>query len=294
MSGRIRAHGRSDPGAAAGEPLQEWEGGETEHWRERWRVPQLLLLRSVGSTNDAARSLAEAGAAAWTTVIADEQIAGRGRLGRRWQAPAGKALLMSLLLRPPRIPPPILGTMPLRVGLAVAHAIEALTGADARIEWPNDVLVGERKVAGILCEASLTGSSAGFVVVGIGVNVTLVETDFSDDDVRARATSLLLATGRSIGRPSLAGTLLRELRRAASGEVGALHGDIAHDLASRDALRGHLVLDANGERLGIGEGIDPDGALRIRTGDGRLRRLITGSVRAGPIAAPNPERGSAK
>lgn len=272
----------------AAEALRSWEGCSIEHWRESWGLPQLLVFRRVGSTNDIARALAEADAPAGTTVIADEQTTGRGRQGRRWHAPAGKALLMSIVLRPPKRPVPVPATLPLRVGLAVARTIEKLAGIRVGIEWPNDVLVGGRKVAGVLCEAALTGSMPSFVVAGVGLNVALEAVDFADDEVRARATSLLLATGRRLERPALAGTLLHELLHVTAADAGALRGEIARQLATRDALRGRLVLDPTERPLGVGEGIDPDGALRVRTPDGRLQRTRTGSVRVGPPTAAQP------
>lgn len=266
--------------------LARWEGGDVDAWSRRWGVPRLLLFDRVGSTNDIASALARDGAAAGTTVLAEEQSAGRGRHGRRWHAPAGRALLLSTILRPRPATAP--GTLPLRAGIAVARAIESCTGARCGIEWPNDVLVDGRKVAGILCEASLGGDDGGFVVVGIGINVALEEADFPDGEVRRRATSLWLATGRPVDRGRLAGAVLRELMTGPGHDAGQLRGDVAAELARRDTLRGRVVVEPDGRRLGVGDGVDPDGALRLRQPDGSVRRLTAGSVRGASPDDPEP------
>jgi len=150
-----------------------------------------LHLRATTSTNDRARELAQAGAPHGTLVTAGEQSAGRGRQGRVWSAPPGRALLLSLVLRDP---PPLL---PLAAALAVAE----VAGADARIKWPNDVLVDERKVAGILAEArpgdgtqSPSATGTGWAVLGIGLNVAVRIEDLPPE-LHASAGTLGLTPG---------------------------------------------------------------------------------------------------
>ncbi|HKH17093.1 MAG TPA: biotin--[acetyl-CoA-carboxylase] ligase [Solirubrobacteraceae bacterium] len=217
-----------------------------------------LHLRETTSTNDRARALAVAGAPHGTLVTAGAQRAGRGRQGRAWEAPPGRALLLSLLLRSYD---PLL---PLRAGLAVAD----LAGDAALVKWPNDVLVDGRKLAGILVEAQ---SQAGWAVLGIGVNVAVDLADLAPD-VRARAATL--------GRPPEAleatlGELLGHLERRLAEPAA----DCLAALRARDALRDRQVSWAGGE--GAGAGIDDSGALLVRLADGSVRTLDAGEVHLG-------------
>ena len=217
-----------------------------------------LHLRETASTNDRARALAAAGAPHGALVTAGVQTAGRGRQGRTWAGPRGGALLLSLLLRDYD---PLL---PLRAGLAVAD----LAGDDARVKWPNDVLLDGRKLAGILVEAR---GQDGWAVLGIGVNVAV---DLSDlpPDLRDRAASL----GRAPGdlEPAL-GELLRLLER----RLDESPEDSLAALRARDALRDQPVRWADGE--GIGAGIDDTGALLVRLAGGALVTLDAGEVHLG-------------
>lgn len=139
-------------------------------------------------------------------VVAEEQTAGRGRLGRRWLAPAGTSLLCSLQLRPP-VPPERLPELTVVASHACAEAIAALTGFEPELKFPNDVLLGGRKVAGVLAEAR-----EGRVVLGVGVNVN-VTADELPQEVDRPATSLLVETGREIDRAELLVELLERLER---------------------------------------------------------------------------------
>ncbi len=215
--------------------------------------------RLTDSTNARARELATRGAPHGTLVTATEQSAGRGRQGRTWSAPAGRALLCSIVIRdPPRL-------LPLAAGVAVAE----LAGADARIKWPNDVLVGGRKVAGILVEARL---QEGWAVVGIGVNVALRPEDFPPE-LRDRAGTL----GRepSAIEPALEG-LLRGLERWLTAESGS----VLEAVRARDALLGREV--RWGSRTGTAAGIDGDGRLVVRTDTGQVA-LDAGEVHLGGV-----------
>jgi BirA family biotin operon repressor/biotin-[acetyl-CoA-carboxylase] ligase len=206
-----------------------------------------LHLRSVGSTNDRARQLAAAGAPHGTLVTAYAQSAGRGRQGRTWTAPPGRALVCSIVIRdPPRL-------LPLAAGVAVA----SLAGVEARVKWPNDVLVAGRKVAGILVEGRPQESWA---VLGIGLNVALREDDFPPE-LREIAGTLGLEPAAL--EPTLA-RLLEELDRW----LAAAPGDVLEAVRSRDALLGQRVRWATGE--GVGDGIDGDGRLVVVTDDGRV------------------------
>ena len=216
-----------------------------------------LHLRITDSTNDRARALAQAGAPRGTLVTAAQQSAGRGRQGRAWSAPAGRALLCSLIVGEPA---PL---MSLAAGVAVAETV----GPAARVKWPNDVLLDGRKVAGILVEGR---PQEHWAVIGIGVNVAVRQTDFPPE-LRHRAGTLGL--GREAIEPTLA-TLLRALERwlTAPGD------SVLSAVRDRDALRGRPVSWAGGE--GTAAGIDADGRLLVETSVGR-QALSAGEVHLG-------------
>jgi BirA family biotin operon repressor/biotin-[acetyl-CoA-carboxylase] ligase len=206
-----------------------------------------LHLRLAGSTNERARELAATGAPHGTLVTASEQTAGRGRQGRTWTAPAGRALLCSLIVRePPRL-------LPLAAGVAVADVV----GERALLKWPNDVLVDGRKVAGILVEGRPAESWA---VVGIGLNVALSEDDFPAE-LRGRAGTLGLDPAAI--EPTLA-ALLSALERW----IDAAPDELLSAVRARDALFGEPVRWAQG--TGRGAGIDPGGKLIVTTADGEV------------------------
>ncbi len=207
-------------------------------------------FRLTDSTNERARILAGEGAPHGTLVTATAQSAGRGRQGRRWTAPPGRALLCSLVIRdPPRL-------LPVATGAAVADVI----GAQARIKWPNDLLVDGRKVGGILVEGR---PQEHWAVIGIGLNVALREEDFPPE-LAGRAGTLGLAPGEV--EPTLE-RLLASLERWLTSEPGAVlttePGAVLEAVRARDALLGMQVRWAGGE--GRGAGIDDDGRLLVET-----------------------------
>lgn len=261
--------------------LSHWEGEPLRVWMELWEIPHLEAYRSLPSTNDRARELGLGGAPAFTTVIAEEQTAGRGRSGRRWESPPAMGLWISVLLRPePGRGAPLTPLTPLVVGVAVARAVEEATGGkvDAGIEWPNDVLVGGRKVGGVLCE----GVGTGLVVAGVGVNCRQRPEDFQPE-LRERAGSLEMVTGERVSRSAVGGALLRELRGLFSPGPRRLEGALAEELRRRDTLRGRRIRTETGP-MGVAEGIDPTGALTVEDHEGKTLRIVAGSVRAVGLA----------
>jgi BirA family biotin operon repressor/biotin-[acetyl-CoA-carboxylase] ligase len=214
-----------------------------------------LHLRNTDSTNERARALAAAGAPHGTLVTAAEQSAGRGRQGRTWSAPAGQSLLMSLLLRdPPRFLP-----------LIAAVAVAEVAGDQARIKWPNDVLLDGRKVAGILVEGR---PQERWAVLGIGLNVAIRVEDLPGE-LRETATTLGLAP-RDV-EPTLERLLAALGRRLAGGD-----GAVLAAWRERDALRGREVRWAGG--TGRAAGVDDDGRLRVELAGGGLAALDAGEV----------------
>jgi BirA family biotin operon repressor/biotin-[acetyl-CoA-carboxylase] ligase len=274
-------------------PSETWEGQPCEHWRSLWGVPRLLVFRTVPSTNDIARELAEAGAPEGSVVLADHQTAGRGRGGRRWHAPPGRALLLSVVLRPARFGAgeAAPGVLPLLVGLAVARAIGRTARIRAGIKWPNDVLLpGGGKVAGILCEAALTGDSGGYVVAGIGINVCQTAAELPAE-LGAGATSLLLATGRRVSRPALAGRVIAEVRRIVAHGARPLDPALLAGIRRRDVLRGRAV-SVDGRERGTVQGIAADGSLLLRDPQGRVAAIRSGTIRV--VAEGEPITGSGR
>jgi BirA family transcriptional regulator, biotin operon repressor / biotin---[acetyl-CoA-carboxylase] ligase len=238
----------------------------------------VLYLATAGSTNDEARRLAMAGAPDGTLVVADYQSAGRGRLDRRWEAPPGSSLLLSLLFRP-ALALERVQQLTMLCGLATAEAIEAETGLAAGCKWPNDLVINERKVAGILTELELSGERLAYVVVGIGLNVNL-DPAVLPGPLLARATSLAAELGRPVTRlPLLLALLARVETRYQALSAGT--ADLHREWASRLVTLGRPVTVADGETewMGMAEGVDNDGALLVRPPGGEPRRVVAGDVR---------------
>lgn len=225
---------------------------------------RLLVRGSVESTNDEIRVFAQAGAPEGLILLAGKQTAGRGRRGAAWFSPAGESLAFSILVRPDE-PKSLWPRLALATGLAVAEALEAC-GLEAGIKWPNDVWLGQRKVAGILVEAG-----PDYAVVGIGVNVN--STGFPPE-VAEIATSMRMETSREF---SLA-EVLREvvvkfsLRRL---QLGRDFEQVVAAVNERCVLTGKQVAlkAADGSKSGTVEGVAPGGELLLRTEEG-LQRLI--------------------
>jgi BirA family biotin operon repressor/biotin-[acetyl-CoA-carboxylase] ligase len=259
-----------------------------------------LHLRETDSTNERARALAAAGAPHGTLVTAEEQDAGRGRQGRTWMAPAGRALLCSLIIRdPPRL-------LPLAAGVAVAETVDPVAVAETvdpvavaeavdparaetvdparadavdparaepqhprpQVKWPNDVLLDGRKLAGILVEGR---PQERWAVLGVGVNVAVRPEDFPAE-LRERAATLGLG-------PEAIEPALERLLATAERWLAAPEERILAAVRARDALRGRPVTWADGD--GVGDGIDDDGRLVVLTGSGQRVALDAGEIHLG-------------
>lgn len=240
---------------------------------------KVIYYRSIDSTNDVARELAVWGAPEGTLVIADEQTAGKGRLGRRWLAPPGTSLLMSLLFRPHFLAPYQAQRLTMICSLAVVEVIEAVTGLSAAIKWPNDIVVRGKKAGGILTELRATSERLDYAVVGLGLNVNL---DFSSVEamweLAATATSLSQELGREVSRLTLLWGILENVedryRRLRAGELP--HGEWASRLVT---LHNHVTVDTpQGTVEGWAEDVDADGALILRTDCGERQRVLAGDV----------------
>ena len=203
----------------------------------------------IDSTNRVALDWADAPNGA--LVVADAQTAGRGRLGRSWQSPAGKGLYFSLILRPNEPNP---ARFALLAGLGVARGIEGVIDAPIQCKWPNDILCNSKKIGGILCE-----TREERLIVGVGLNVTHAREDLPERPIFP-ASSLLLETGNSFSIPTLLGAILSSL------ETTFEQTDWRVAYENRMWGRGE-VARSNGI-LGVVDGIESDGQLRLKTADG--------------------------
>jgi BirA family transcriptional regulator, biotin operon repressor / biotin---[acetyl-CoA-carboxylase] ligase len=238
------------------------------------------------STNTRARELAAAGAPHGTVVTAGEQSEGRGRQGRTWTAPAGRALLYSAILRP--LDPVRHATLPLAVPLAVCEAAEALEpSVQCGVKWPNDVLVAGRKLSGILIEAR---PRDGWAVIGVGLNLTIARDEFPDE---LRETAASLFPDAEAGRKSRGAVPFPGMpgERNSSARAAAAAAALSERLGfwteaepeavlgawrERDALRGREVAWEGGE--GVADGIDDRGFLLVRVADGDRIALGAGEI----------------
>ena len=264
----------------------------------------IVRLDTVDSTQSVAFALAERGAPDRTVVVADQQSAGRGRCGRTWRAPAGASLLASILVRP-RLPQALLATLSLTTAVATAEALRRVAPVAARVKWPNDVLVGGKKIAGILLEARMsTGTGVSeprraclgppsvdgvltvpaTTVIGIGIN--LGQREFPPD-LAAGATSIALETGHAPDRE----TMLEALLEAFDAWRARLEGDGFGPVRERwralsDTLGRRVTVDAVS---GVATDLDTDGALLIDVGDGTAR-VIAGEISLGEEKADAARR----
>ncbi len=252
----------------------------------------IVRLDTVDSTQSVAFALADRGAADRTVIVADQQLAGRGRRGRTWSAPAGTSLLASIIVRP-RLPQALLSTLSLTSAVAAAEALRRITGVEARLKWPNDVLVSGRKIAGILLESRLGSAAAAggsaqgapWIVTIIGVGINLGQREFPPD-LADGATSVALETGRAPSREEVLTALLEEF----DAWRGRLEGEGFGP--AREAWR--RLSDTLGRRItvdtvtGIAIDLDVDGALLVDVG-GSVKRVVAGAVSSGEaIGAPVP------
>lgn len=231
---------------------------------------------------DVVRDLAQQSAAQGTTVVAGFQSHGRGRADHQWHAPPWSSVLMSFLTESQH-PPGSIGLLSLVWGLAVARTVEALTGSDSSVKWPNDVLVDGRKISGILVVNKVNPKThRSQQVTGIGLNCTT-----TPEDLPVTGTSLTIVAGVQITHDVAIRHLLAELNdvflRYESGDIAPLVSEIE----ARLAYRGEAVSVKDGDRVrtGVVYGIHRSGALHLRLPDGRLEMVVAGELTRGPRPA---------
>jgi BirA family biotin operon repressor/biotin-[acetyl-CoA-carboxylase] ligase len=238
---------------------------------------QVLCLAQVASTNDVARERAREGAAEGLLVLAEEQTAGRGRRGRQWEAPYGSSLLASLLLRPGFLAAGQTFALTAMAGLAIGEVITQETGLEPALKWPNDLLMGGRKVCGILVELEGSADGLEWAVVGWGLNVNA---DFAGTQLAGLATSL----AQELGRPLSRAPLLRACLERMEVHYEALRAGRVEQVwaawRARLSTLGRPVHVAAPEGAFSGHALDvaPDGALLVRRDDGATVRVLAGDV----------------
>jgi len=246
------------------EDLPDWLGG-------------VVHVESTESTMDMARERAREAGPAGTLIVAEEQTAGRGRRGAVWQAPRGKALTATLLLRP-AAPPAVAQLYSLASAIAIARAVQQW-GVDARTKWPNDVWVGDAKLAGVLIEMAAGRQDIGHVAIGFGVNVGQSQEELPPVSGPS-ATSVWLETGEEIPRGVLCARVLAQLDRLLGPGLAPETERIVHSWRELDiCLSRPLRVRLGREEFGAtAEAIAPTGELRVRDENGRLHELSAGEV----------------
>jgi len=229
------------------------------------------------STNDVALALAAKGAEHGTTVLAEEQTAGRGRLGRKWVSERSSGIYASVILRP-ELSPAVAPALTLMAGVATRRAITSTTGLAADIRWPNDLLVNSKKVCGILTEMSAELGRLHYVVLGIGINVNQRA---MPAEIESIATSLRMEGGRLYSRQQILVALLRELEtyyrmflEEGSDPITRAWAE-ASSYATNKKVR---VRTKNGDFFAVTSGLAADGSLLIRRDDGSEESLMSGEI----------------
>lgn len=236
----------------------------------------VFCFDNVDSTNEEAKRQALAGAPGGSVFIAEQQTGGKGRLGRSWVSPAGTGLWFSVLLRPGVLPMHVAATT-LLAGVAVCGAVREVTGCEAMIKWPNDIVAGTKKLCGILTEMSAEMERVEFVVIGVGINAN---TTAFPEALEEKATSIRLETGQPVRRVALLQEILRRLERLLKENAVALTPAFLEAYRVSCASLGRVVgFEHGGRRMtGTAVGITPEGELQVRLADGSLETVFSGEV----------------
>lgn len=246
------------------------------HTKVRDWVREIMLFDRVDSTNRIALEMASQGLPGGIVILAEAQEKGKGRLGREWFSPEGMNLYFSLLLRPYQ-PARDFPLYSLATSVALIEAIQRTTGLAVQIKWPNDVVLEDKKLAGILLESEVRGDQSPSLVVGVGVNVNIGLTDFPPE-LQKSATSLRIALGRPVDRADLLIELFNQLveqYRLVDDKALLIQAVRQHCQTLGRRVR---VQTARQEFEGWAEDLQEDGALLIRMGDGNQRRILVGDV----------------
>ncbi len=245
---------------------------------------KIYTFQTIDSTNNCGKVLASVGATEGVVVIAEEQTAGKGRLGRTWQANPGENLTFSLLLRP-RVSADALNLLPLYIAVAVAEAIERVSPLKVECKWPNDLLVNNKKIGGILIEGSVKENIVEHVVIGLGINVN--QTQFSGD-FKTKATSLRLESRQEVDRTKLFREIISLLETQYKGYAKTAFRSVIPLWEKRSTMlnKSILVSQSGNVYSGTVKGLSPEGGLVLDT-NGSTRILFAGDV---TILGDTPEQ----
>jgi BirA family transcriptional regulator, biotin operon repressor / biotin---[acetyl-CoA-carboxylase] ligase len=237
----------------------------------------ILIYKSLASTNNTAKELYLQGAAHGTVVMAEEQIAGRGRMDRKWVSPPYKNILFSILLRPD-IKAENVYALTLTLAVSGIEAIKAICNLSAMIKWPNDIYLNNKKLAGILTEFSIRGKKPAYVILGMGMNV-----NWSPDEETGmlfKSTSLIKENRREVSRNRLMAEILKRFEWLYNDIVDDKMEEFSERCNSLSILTGKMVSVDTGEGLISGKaiGIDKDGGLFIEMQDGNIKKILNGDV----------------
>ncbi len=237
---------------------------------------KLFVLDSVGSTNDYLKQLGNDGCPNGTVVAAREQTKGKGRLGRVWKTKKDDGIAFSVLLRPNIAPSEVSAITPL-AGLAVCKAIREYTGLDCRIKWPNDIIVGKKKLVGILTEMSAEFDAVEYVISGIGINV-----DHSSfpEEIAFKATSIFLETGKHIDKNEFLACVLTHIENEFLRSNLELNPTALEEYNDLCATIGRSVTFQRGSRRteGMAVGVAENGELKVMLSDGSIQLVNSGEV----------------
>jgi len=231
----------------------------------------ILYYRTLPSTMDFAKKLAQEGMSEGIVVLCDEQTEGRGRQGRKWFASPSSSILMSVVFRPTLEELPQLNML---VSLSIVLTLEKVAGIRSNVKWPNDVLIDGKKVAGILMENVFEGEALQAAVVGVGMNISLDVSAYSE--ISSIATSLSAEAGRDFNRDDILRTLLKEMD--ALYQAVKRNEDVYHQWLPHVETLGKTVRIKSGKSVeeGLAQSINPDGSITLRRFDGSLVTIATG------------------
>lgn len=244
----------------------------TNNLETRFIGQKVICYPRLTSTMDVAKQAARQGVAEGTVVVADEQTAGKGRIKRLWLSPKG-SIALSIILYPSLSYLPYLTML---ASVAIVHSIEAVTGLKAQLKWPNDVLIGGKKVCGILIESDVRGNVVAYTIIGIGINVNFRLADFPE--ILTTATSLADELGKDVSRVAVIRRLLIETERLyltlPDGEP------IYQEWRDRLVTLGRKVQVKSGKTAleGIAQSVARDGSLLLRHSNGSSTKIVAGDV----------------
>ena len=243
----------------------------------QWFGKEILYFDSIDSTNNELKRQAEKGVKHGLLAVAEEQTAGRGRRGHAWVSPPGTGIWFSFLLKP-EISPDKASMLTIVAAMAVSGAIREVTGLDAQIKWPNDIVVNKKKVCGMLTELSAELSCINYVVIGIGINANMKE---FPDEIKDIASSLYIESGKQVKRAYVIEAVGRYFEKYYEAFIKA--GDLStiadeYNTMLANAGKQVRIIGNDKEEIYTAVGINPEGGLVVKDDDGNLKEIRSGEV----------------